>query len=265
MVSKAVMKSSQDRIKGTDKKGEVLWDQVWKTYSVLLKQYNILYSKKQPDKFRPFNSRTKASVKNQWNGKIQPCINKFASLVATNQPKSGYVEDDARMDLYWGEMRQLYAERAEKHKSLPKNMDIYFQSYMWLRDQPRFEQHFGPDNNDTGQGKGKKKRKERTGGRDTGKKVKIVEDAVDRMKSKVTAAVLSDSGKKAATNQDETQKFRCVIEDGFKAINKSTNQLVMNQVMSEAPPSEKAGYCGDGCRKICYLCHNGFKKSMAAV
>ena len=106
MVSKAVMKSSQDRIKGTDKKGEVLWDQVWKTYSVLLKQYNILYSKKQPDKFRPFNSRTKASVKNQWNGKIQPCINKFASLVATNQPKSGYVEDDAWMDLYWGEMHQ---------------------------------------------------------------------------------------------------------------------------------------------------------------
>ena len=38
MVSKAVMKSSQDMIKGTNKKGEVLWDQVWKTYSVLLPQ-----------------------------------------------------------------------------------------------------------------------------------------------------------------------------------------------------------------------------------
>ena len=72
--------------------------------------------------------------------------------------------------------------------------------------------------------------------------MKIVEDAVDRTKSKVTAAVLSDSGKKTSTNQDEAQKFRCIIADGFKAINKTTNQLVMNQVMSEAPPTEKEAY-----------------------
>jgi len=72
--------------------------------------------------------------------------------------------------------------------------------------------------------------------------VKIVEDAVDRTKSKVTVAVLSDSGKKTSTNQNETQKFGCVVEDGFKAINKTTNQLVMNQVMSKAPPTEKEAY-----------------------
>jgi len=146
------------------------------------------------------------------------------------------------MDLYdWGEMRRLYAERVGKNKSLPKTMDNYFQSYRWLRGQPRFEQHFV--SRDKSNGLGSTKKKGRPGpGRDKSKKAKVVEDAVDQIKSKVTAAVLSSQGKKTPHNDDETMKFRSVIEDGFKAINKTTNQLVMNQVMSEAPATEKHAY-----------------------
>ena len=109
IVSKSVMKSSQDKIRGTDKKGDFMWTEVWKTYTVLVNQYNTLYKKKNVD-FVKLNQRTLASIKSHWNSKLQPCINKFASLVASNRPKSGQVEDDKQMDLYWREMRRLFAQ-----------------------------------------------------------------------------------------------------------------------------------------------------------
>ena len=120
---------------------------MWKTYTVVINQSNKLYSKKHGNTFLPINPRTLHSIKSHWNAKLQPCINKFASLVALNMSKSGQVQDDKQMDLYWGEMCRLYAERAAKNKYLPKTMDIYFQSYIWLMDQPWFEEHVGSRDN----------------------------------------------------------------------------------------------------------------------
>ena len=138
-------------------------------------------------------------------------------------------------------MCRLYAERAGKKNTLPKTMDNYFQSYMWLRDQPCFEQYFGSRDKSTDLEPTKKKGRPGPG-RDKAKKAKVVEDAVDQNKPKLTAAVLSSQGKKTPHNYDEPLKFRTVIEDRSKAINETTNQLVMNQVMSEAPATEKHAY-----------------------
>ena len=55
---------------------------------------NKLYKEKMPNDFAPLSEQSMISVKSQWNSKIQPCINKFAAICATYQPKSGQLEDD---------------------------------------------------------------------------------------------------------------------------------------------------------------------------
>ena len=80
-----------------------MWTEVWKTYTVLVNQYNKLYSETNAETFVPINLRILHSIKSHWNYKLHPCINKFASLVALNGPKSGQVQDDKQMVLYWGE------------------------------------------------------------------------------------------------------------------------------------------------------------------
>ena len=147
LVAKAVMKCSADKERGTDKKAAIMWKDVWKAHCTLIRRYNLLYSEKMPSSFQPLQERTIASLKSQWGSKIQPCINKFTAMVISYPPKSGYILNDKEMDMYWTEVRLMYAERMQKSKStgVPKSMDNYFRTYQWLKKHPRFECHFGDE------------------------------------------------------------------------------------------------------------------------
>ena len=90
---------------------------MWKTYTMVINQYNKLYSKKHGDTFLPINPRTLHSIKSHWNAKLQPCINKFASLVVLNRPKLGQVQDDKQMDLYWGEC-VVFTQRGQRRTNI---------------------------------------------------------------------------------------------------------------------------------------------------
>ena len=240
MISKAVMKNSTDSIRGTDKKAEVLWKEVWKVYVIFVEKYNKLYSEKMPDDFARISDRTECSVKSQWNTKIQPCINKFAAICATYPPKSGQLEDDKLMDLYYREVKKTYEERAEKNKALPKTMDNYFSSYMWLKKQPRFECLFSSD--DKNPGKRPAQKKPRTKGRDTSKRKMASENAVEHIKKKVSSALKDFVPNDSKTPTSVDNERWGVIKDGFKSITTVTHQLMMNQVMREAPLVQKTAY-----------------------
>ena len=125
-MTKAFTRSSLDPISGTDKKATTLWQEIWETYIVFVNNYNEIRSKKDPETFKPLGTRTLDSVKKQWNLKIQPALNKFSSLCASNPPDSGETKNDSEMKLYYVKMHRMYGERACANKKLPKSIHPYF-------------------------------------------------------------------------------------------------------------------------------------------
>lgn len=107
LVSKAVMKASVDQIKGTDKKATVLWGEAHGYFEQARAAYNDFHANT-PD-FVPVPYREEHSVKGIWNSKIQPAVNKFAGIVASNPPDSGETINDEKMKLYWSRMTTLSA------------------------------------------------------------------------------------------------------------------------------------------------------------
>ena len=91
-----------------------------------------------------YDSRTKKSLKSQWCGYLQPSIYIFARICANYHPVSGEIKNDKEMDKYYSARRADYNERVihRELKKTPKIFDKYMPSYMWLKNQPRFEDIF---------------------------------------------------------------------------------------------------------------------------
>ena len=89
------------------------------------------------------NDRPKGSLKSQWYTRLQPAIQKFAAIVEKNPPTSGHRRDDQEMDLYWKNMRVLYAEQATN--GLPKKILPYMPSFFFLQGHPKFASVLEPN------------------------------------------------------------------------------------------------------------------------
>ena len=123
------MKISNDPKHSTDKKAEKFWDEVHSTFEQLVASANKLNEANA--EFTPIElGRGVESIRNCWQRRIQPAVNKFAGIVNSNPPNSGEVKDDALMDLYYSRMREEYAARSHSYvngcpKSFHKLMAAY--------------------------------------------------------------------------------------------------------------------------------------------
>lgn len=111
---------------------------------------------------------------------------------------------------------------------------------MWLRDNPRFESHFGDEPNDDAGDDGTKK-KARPRGRDKAKHAQAQKKAIDIIKNKVTCAVkdIVDVGTRRGNASDD---LREILAKGIQTITDTTKQMVTNQVMKEVDTPKRKEY-----------------------
>ena len=181
MLAKAYMKTSQDATVGVDQTEGTFWEKVAESFNSMVEMYNSTRAKS--EYFVPQLNRTASALKSQWNARMQPAINKFAAIVEQVPPASGEQKDDAHMNLYYARIKVLYAERVAcahlegNGKNLQRDFGDLFESYMFLKDQPKFSQTFGSEV--VAKSAKKKRNKEpkqsaqRPAGRDTEKRKKV--------------------------------------------------------------------------------------------
>ena len=85
-VAKSYMKKSNDKMKGNEKKGSKFWKEIHSSYLQLVAVYNKHHGDRLGKHFSPLPSRTQKSINDQWSGSIQPAINKFTGICASNKP-----------------------------------------------------------------------------------------------------------------------------------------------------------------------------------
>ena len=100
LVVQAFMKVSNNAKQSTDKKAENFWDEVY----VMFEEFVATASKTNesyPD-FSPIEpGRGTDSIRNCWQRRIQPAVQKFTGIMHNNPPTSGEVRDYALTDLYY--------------------------------------------------------------------------------------------------------------------------------------------------------------------
>eukprot|EP00956_Cyclotella_meneghiniana_P041840 scaffold241471_cov36-Cyclotella_meneghiniana.AAC.1 len=69
---------------------------------------------------------------------LQTAVQKFDGICTTNPPAYGEVKDDAKMDLYYTNIRQIYYERSANVSGLPRKFDEMMQAYHFRRGHPKF-------------------------------------------------------------------------------------------------------------------------------
>jgi hypothetical protein len=143
LVSRAYMMTSEDAACGTSQKVNVFWETACLKYNALVAQANALH-KEVPD-YVPIISRTPESLRGVWKRRIQRVVAKFAGIVLTNPPPSGFKRDDAQMELYYKNMMKLYFERSANWKGLPHQFNPFMKWYLFLGEHPKFETEFPVD------------------------------------------------------------------------------------------------------------------------
>ena len=145
LVSKAFMKVSNNAKHSTDKKAEKFWDEVCSTFEEFVASANKMNETNVY--FCPIETgRDAESIRNCWKRRIQPAVQKFAGIIYNTPPSSGEVRDDARMDLYYGRIREAYSARSHTYpKDCPKSFQKLMKTYYFLSQHPKFEVEFPPD------------------------------------------------------------------------------------------------------------------------
>jgi hypothetical protein len=259
LVARAFMKVSTDTKHSTDKKAEKFWDEVHATFEQYVASANALNESNA--EFTPIeHGRGVESIRNCWQRRIQPAVNKFAEIIYSNPPNSGEVKDDAMMDLYYSRMREEYAARSHTYvKGCPKSFDKLMQAYKFLSEHPKFEVEFPPDGSkpphknphsirksnlsedlaeaiaqpDESRTK-LPSRKERPPGREMSKRV----DAINFIVDKVAERAQLPPRDNASTLQDMWLK----IESAIEMTSKHMKTNVENQIMSHAPSPVRRAY-----------------------
>jgi len=142
LVSKAFMKVSCDAKHSTDKKAEKFWEEVSIVFEELVATANKM-NESNPE-FSPIEpGRSVESIRNCWQRKLQPAVQKFAGIIQSSPPTSGEVHDDALMDLYYSRIRHEYQARSKSYaKDMPKTFDKLMKSFHFLSKHPKFEVEF---------------------------------------------------------------------------------------------------------------------------
>lgn len=260
LVARAFMKVSNDAKHSTDKKAEKFWDEVYLTFEKFVAISNK-NNESNPD-FTPIEpGRGAESIRNCWQRRIQPAVQKFAGIIYSNPPASGEVKDDALMDLYYSRMREEYASRSHTYvKDCPKTFNKLMKVYHFLSQHPKFEIEFPPDGSrpppkhpnsirkgtahestgDTEQNLDESKtflklpsRKERPAGREATKRVDAINLIVDKVSDKVQP--IRDN---TATLQDMWLK----IEGAIEMTSRHMKTNVENQIMAHAPSPVRKAY-----------------------
>jgi hypothetical protein len=142
LVSKAFLKVSCDAKHSTDKKAEKFWEEVSIVFEDLVATANKM-NESNPE-FSPIEpGRSVESIRNCWQRKLQPAVQKFAGIIQSSPPTSGEVRDDALMDLYYSRIRHEYQARSKSYaKDMPKTFDKLMKSFHFLSKHPKFEVKF---------------------------------------------------------------------------------------------------------------------------
>ena len=139
LLSKAYMKVSCNAKHGTDKKAEKFWDDIALHYVELVGKANSI-NEDNIDFANIDILRNAESLRNCWQRRLQPSVQKFCGILSTNPPMSGEVKDDQIMDRYYSRMRQLYADQSHTFKrDVPKDFSKCMKAYLFLSNHPKFE------------------------------------------------------------------------------------------------------------------------------
>ena len=139
LLSKAYMKVSCNAKHGTDKKAEKFWDDIALRYVELVGKANHI-NEDNIDYSNIDIMRNAESLRNCWQRRLQPAVQKFCGILATNPPQSGEVKDDAIMDRYYSRMRMMYSEMSHSFKrDVPKDFSKCMKAYMFLSSHPKFD------------------------------------------------------------------------------------------------------------------------------
>ena len=86
------------------------------------------------------------SIRNCWQRRIQPAIQKFAGVIYDNPPTSGEVKDDALMDLYYSRIHETYSSCSHTYPNgCPKTFHKLMKAYHILSEHPKYEVKFPVD------------------------------------------------------------------------------------------------------------------------
>ena len=245
LLSRAFMETSEDAAKGTDQTGDTFWNSCFGAYDQLRIHTNNINTN--VPGWKPLPPRTLESIRSAWKRRIQPAVQKFAGIVSTNPPDSGELKDDAKMDLYYKKVREMYKNRAVNWKNLPKTFNALMPSYYFLRDHPKFEVHFPTTGEDSELGPPsvrkavatKRKAPPPRQQRPSGRQAKKAGDSIDFVVHKVSEKVSQQSVQPSAQpNWDMMMQH--LVNAG-----RTMEAMARHQVMSSAPSPQKKKYFED--------------------
>ena len=268
LLAQAYMRESLDTIRGTSKKGGVMWNDIETTYNRLRQEHDArkLARLAIGQSHTPLPDRKKGSLKSQWTKSIQPAVNKFAGIHHRYHIKSG--ENDEK---YFHRLFALYErEVTTKKLTLPVKFIKYHQAYLWLRMQPKFGSHFddpenpdfpvNPDDSDSimeadsddpfsspspkpsakkkAPSTQKKARPRPAMGRDKAKHKRKVDDLAERAAGNVRDYLKQQS---ALTDKDDKERWD-TLQSAIKEMTKTNKQILQMQIMQDAPEDERNEY-----------------------
>jgi hypothetical protein len=139
------MKVSQNAKHSSDKKADTFWDEVYITFEEFVSTANSV-NKSNPNFISIEPGREAESIRNCWQRRIQPTVQKFAGIIYTNPLTSGEVKQDALMDLYYARIHEEYSACSHSYpKDCPKNFQKLMKTYNFLSQHPKFEVEFPVD------------------------------------------------------------------------------------------------------------------------
>ena len=120
------------------------WNTVTDKYGEIITVHNNHRAKQRGTTANIYDSPTQTSLKSHWSGYLQPSINIFAGICVNYPPASGIIVNVKEVDTYYSARCADYKERIlhRELKKTPKIFDKYMPRYMWLKNQPRFEETF---------------------------------------------------------------------------------------------------------------------------
>jgi hypothetical protein len=250
------MSVSEDPTTGTNQKASAFWTRVHIQYNKNIAKANKIREDDPTWRVLP-SDRPKGSLKSQWYTRLQPSVQKFASIVDKTPPASGHVRDDPEMDLYWKSIRVLYNDQATK--GLPKNFGPYMKAYFFLSGHPKFASVLEPNEKSGSKKKGYLNKgvsqltspaalnysqklpstavvqSERPRGRDSTKKIKATEFVIQKVTEGINSAYHT-------TSQETTNTSFKNIEEGLAKANEVMETMARHQVMTMAPPDLREKY-----------------------
>lgn len=238
MLARAYMHESTDATTGTDQPSATFWERVTATYDQYRNRANSV--NKALPRFKEFPERKGDSLSNCWSRRLQKAVAKFSGICTTHPPASGEKKDDAKMDLYYTKMRELYTQRAKLISALPNKFDEMMGAFHFLSTHAKFRVHFPDGETPLSVRKVSQvaikapppPREKRPVGRDIAKMQKKQELVVSQVKKEIMQS--SSESTLSSNNED--------VVIMLKQANETMQAMAKHQVMNQAPTPVKKQY-----------------------